>query len=557
MRLKSESELLDQAVRKDIIEEILSGENQARKAEAYRRYECYKDRTSYYVRNKLLMQFDPDTVQEMSYALSNISFVRKVVDKLAKVYKYGVTRVVADNESDTQAVQDAARILKFNTQMKKANAYFKLFKNCLFMVVPSKASLNDDEDQYTIETRPLAPYLYDVVEHYEQREKPVCVILSNYVTSGVNSAAIASPQSVLPAQIIPRANGPHNIGADVTGLAAGNGQDEAIADTPGDEDADEKRVFKFWSKNLHFVCYESGEYVEGTDRDNPIGEMPFVNISEDQDGSFWAVGGGDLIDGAVLCNSMITNINHIGVTQGYGQIVMTGENLPRNVRVGPNKAVLLNYKAQEGEAKPDFSFQSANPPLAELKMLVEMYVALLLSTNNLSTTGVSSQLNGASAFPSGVAMLLDMAESMEDIEDQRQVFQDAEPVIWKLFAKWHDLYSDQGLLIEPLQILKFPKDPNVSVRFADAAPIMSETERLSVLKQRKELGLDTLLDLIKKDQPYLNNEEAEAHLAKILEERMSRAVNPAEAPNGEGNEDDSRGQPDNVDDRPGATSGGE
>ena len=59
-----------------------------------------------------------------------------------------------------------------------------------------------------------------------------------------------------------------------------------------------------------------------------------------------------------------------------------------------------------------------------------MYIALYLTTNNLSTSGVSTQLSGGNTLPSGVALILDKAESLEDVQDQRQVFIDKEPDIF-------------------------------------------------------------------------------------------------------------------------------
>jgi len=557
MRLKKESELLDQKVRTQIIDEILSTENQVRKADAFRRYQCYKDRTSSYVVGKLLAQFDSATVTEMGYALSNISFVRKVIDKLARVYKYGVERFVPDNETETEALQDTARELDFNSQMKKSNRFYKLFRNTLVMISPVRATLDDDEDKYTLEVRPLAPYLYDVVEHYEQREQAVCVVLSNYEPVSFSPISSApTPISPGPVPVVVNPDGRKFIGAPMDGF--GNGRDEIIADAPADQGKEDRREFKFWSKNYHFTCYANGDFVDET-RDNPIGELPFVNLADDQDGSFWALGGDDLVEGAILCNALITHINHVGVTQGYGQIVMIGENLPRNIRVGPNKAVLLPFKGQEGEPQPSFAFHTANPPLQELRGLVEMYVALLLSTNNLSTSGVASQLNGTAGFASGIAMILDKAESMEDIEDQRQVFQDAEPEIWGIYSKWHQLYSDQKLLVDVLQAIPFPSDPNVVVRFADPAPIMSEQERLEVLKLRRDLGLDTMVDLIKRDNPHLTDAEADEHLKALLEEKMAAAQTAIQTmqgtategtPDGEGN-DVSDESSDGIENRPG------
>ncbi len=71
--------LLDQNFRKGLIEDWAKGPNQVRKDEAFKAYECLKDRTINYVLDLLLRQFDEATVVEMQYAMSNISIFRKVI----------------------------------------------------------------------------------------------------------------------------------------------------------------------------------------------------------------------------------------------------------------------------------------------------------------------------------------------------------------------------------------------------------------------------------------------------------------------------------------------
>lgn len=539
-QIKSEEELLNPAVRKKIIESIEGAENRARKDNMFKRYQCYKDQTFLYVRNELLKQFDRETVNEMSYALSNIAFIRKAIDKLARVYKYGVDReVYADDkqlDEATEALKKAVDELDANAKMKKCNRYFKLFKNTAFYVRPKPC---DEEGKFTIKMDPLPPYLYDVVEVHGEREKPMAFILSDFNPSDDKVFAIE-----------PGTDG-RSIASQVKPLVRlqGDNVDQPIADSPGDEKGP---GYVFWSKKYHFVCNEKGEIIDGPDdQANPIGELPFVNFAEDQDGSFWAIGGDDLTDGSILINSMLTNILHIGITQGYGQLVMTGKDLPLNIKVGPNKGIRLPQ--EEGDPTPTFDFKSANPPLSDLRGLVEMYVALLLTTNNLSTSGVQANLNGAAAFPSGIAMMIDKAESMEDVDDQRQIFIDNEPLIWGLYERWHDLLSERGELSEHLVQAELPQDFDLRIKFGQPKAIQSEKEMLEVLKMKKDMGIISMIDMIKAEHPDLSDEEAESKLKQILEEKMqqAQAFVMGGGEQNEGNKQQDDQQRDERDDRPG------
>lgn len=524
MRIKYEDDILSLDVRKKIIEEINSTENIRRKEKFFKFYQCYKDNTKEYVLRQLRNQFDADTVNEMSYAITNLGFARKIVDKLARVYNYGVTREgylendETPNEELTKQLQEITKKLDINRMFKKTNRWLKRDKNCVQYITPRKVSFDTNDEKYTIKPIVLPAYLYDVVELDDNRELAGCYILSDfsprhsknmYYTTGDASVRIRQPDE--------NGNYPYT-----------DNKDNLIADTPRDQ-ANTDGNYIFWSDKYHFTCNAKGVIIDENGNptnevgENPIGVKPFVNYAEDQDNSFWAQGGDDLIDGAINVNSVITNILHIAITQGYGQAILSGPNVPRTLKLGPNKAILLEHRNTD-EPKPEFRFETANPPLAELRQLVEFYVALLLTTNNLSTSGVSTTLGGGGVFPSGIAMMIDKAESMEDIEDQRQIFTDNEPKFWDVFAKWHSVLKSSKELTDDLMKYEFPDKFNVVVKYGSLAPIMSEKEKLELLKMKKELGIVSMLDVLRQEYPDLTDEQLEAKLKEIVEENMQRVA---------------------------------
>lgn len=518
MRIKSEADILKPDVRKKIIEEIISPENVLRKEKFYKFYQCYKDNTKEYVLRQIRKQFDQDTVTEMSYAITNLGFTRKAVDKLARVYNYGVEReaIVNDkvDELTTEAIATITKECDVNRLFKKTNRWLKRDKNCVQFIAPRKTTFDDNDPKYTIKPTVLAPFLYDVIELEDNREIAGCYILSDFsprhsrnmfYTTGDASVRIKQPDD--------QGNYPYS-----------DGTDNLIADSARDQE-NFGGNFIFWSDNYHFTCNDKGQIIDENGMPtteigaNPIGVKPFVNYAEDQDNSFWAQGGDDLVDGSININAMITNIIHIAITQGYGQIVMTGRDLPRALKLGPNKIVLLEQNSVD-DAKPEFKFETANPPLTELRELVEFYVALLLTTNNLSTSGVSTKLNGASTFPSGIAMMIDKAESMEDIDDQRQIFIDNEPKFWNIFSKWHAVLKANKELTEDLMQLTFADDFKTYVKYGQPVAMVSETEKLDVIAKKKELGLISRLDMMRMEYPDFTDEQLAAKIKEIIDEAL-------------------------------------
>lgn len=534
MKITSEEQLLNAEVRKKLIKHFNEGECAIRKAEAFKGYECLKDKTSNYVLKDLLKLFSLQTVEEMQYSIANISILRKVIDKLAKVYSNGALREVPKNKKATQNVQSLAEVMRMNAAMKKANRYFRTFKNTLIYVRPQQM----DDGKYGVEIEIKPPFNYDVVEDPTNYKVPLAVVLSDYRPARptlyyLGDTGRAGREGAT------RLAEPSQVGA---GEDISAGQNSLVrsyspGSSKGGADKDE-REFIWWTKSFHFTTDCNGEIIsrpfEGEGLDtiaNPIEELPFQNLAGDQDSCFWAEGGKDLIDSGVKINTMITNADHIGVNQGYGQLYMTGKNLPKSVTVGPNRCVQLEHDKED--PTPVIGYLQANPPLDALKSQIEMAVALMLSTNNLSTSGISVSLSGGRDFASGVALMIDKSESTEDINDQAQIFIDAEPEVWRLVADWMEFLKNSGSLSEDFSKypIKAEEVEQMTLSFPKSQVIQSESEKLDNLKKRKDLGLNREVELIMLDNPGMSEEDAQAKLDKINEEKKARMADRGLGPN--------------------------
>ena len=534
MKITSEDDVLKLDVRARAIAEILGPENLERKRDAYKRYLCYKDLTPVYVREKLLKQFKQNTVDEMQYAMSNIAFVRKIIDKIARVYSFGVERKSKD-AAGQEAVNFLENVFNINSLFKKTNRFLELEKNCIQYIVPVQSEIPGEADKKTLLPRVILPFFYDAIEDAVNHEKPMAYILSDLQVSGPNGTFGSGLSQYVRAPIMP-GDGSRTTNAWIPAAPSlGDGVNQTIADNPND-DGNDRAEFIWWTNGYHFTTNIKGEIL-GEDKEplvnqddlpeelikNPIGMLPIVNYAKDQDGHFWAIGGADLTEGAILLNALITHIIHLGVVQGYGQLVLTGKDIPKTLNVGPSQAITLEWQNAD-DPKPEFAYHSANPPLAELKTVVEMYVALLLTSNNLSTAGVASQLGGGVAFQSGVAIMLDKAESIEDVKDQRQVFLDKEVKFWTVMYAWMKQLKVSGELESRLDIIKTDKVPEMSLIFGEPQVIQTESERIATIKSKKDLGLSTQLDLLGDLYPDLSEEQLKAKLKEILEEKMQAVL---------------------------------
>ena len=83
-------------------------------------------------------------------------------------------------------------------------------------------------------------------------------------------------------------------------------------------------------------------------------------------------------------------------------------------------------------------------------------------------------------------------------------------------------FSEQNELDEDMSKLLIPEDMDLNLEFTESEAIATEKEKLEGLKLRKDLGINTMSDLIMLDQPGLDLEQAEEKLKKIEEEKLSR-----------------------------------
>lgn len=513
MKLINEEQLLDQEFRAKVIKEIKSPENVDRKREAKKRHDLYKDKIASYIVKSLEAEgLKPETIVAMGQRASNVNILKKITNKISRTYSGGVERTTGDEQLDEQ-LDALYKHVKFNEKMRKSDRYREFQKNCMIQYVPQAVMLGQ-ERLAQLAMRVLSPWQYDVIQDASDEEIPKVVILSAFEDRNFHEQRTEAEA------------GRHNNSKRIL-KSSNDGVDQTIADNPLDEQGEN---FIFWSDSYHFTTDEDGKVIHGPENfENPIGILPFVNNADDQDGFFWAEGGNDLTEGTLLINKIMTDMNYIAYLQGYGLYVITGSNLETRFTTGPNNALLLNYDPEKGEERPEVSVISANPPLESWMKMVEQYVALLLTTNNLSPSNISANLT-AQNFPSGVAMLIEKSEATDDISDKQNDYKDKERLSLEIMRRWVNLLneaSDINLHPDLQAVGQLPQEPiDLQVMFSDLKPAITEAEKLENLKKRKELGINTKVELIMKDNPDLSAEEAEEKLIKIAEEK-AQAVSSA------------------------------
>lgn len=551
IRATSDAAALDPEFRKAVIESIISEDNKNRKRDALRRWEIYKDGTLRYVREALMHETTDGAVAvDMMNRAANISIVGTVVDKRARIYKSTVQRTVVSEAAevseadkakaaekktalqkvkeglakslgikppapaepgDAQKQVDALeKYLRADMTMKKANRVLELHKNAMIKLVPNK----NDDGTWSLKPYVLHPHQYDVVEDAGDPERARMVILSHYQRSGPPNISLWNGSRPM-------------VGPLLNDWRYGSGKSDQppIATTPVDEGKvpDDQLRFIWWTASNHFVTDGTGAIIAREDgttlTDNPIGALPFIPAHLDQDGSFWALGGDDLIDMAILINVLLTDLNFTVKYQGAGLLYAFGNGLPKAIKVGPSRAVIWEY--QEGQPKPELGFATSSPAIGEMVQAIETQLNMLLSSNGLETTTITGSLS-ASRANSGVQELIQRSELVNSIEDNQAIFAPTENQFFSVAVKWANYLNAQGIADDDIADLgQIEEDLEIQVKYQSPEVFATELEKVQTIQARKNLGLNTKAQLILMDNPDLTQDQVEQQIADLNAERVA------------------------------------
>lgn len=508
MKIKNEDDLLNIDYRVQVLNSISSDENKNRKLEAKKRYDIFKDGTKKFVVEILKKELSEETFEEIKHRTSNISILRKIIDKKSMVYKNGAVREALDGEQK-EAYQNCLNFyiddLNLNTKMKKINRYLELFKNCGYFIAPyTEVDYdNNEEVSYKLKSQIILPYMCDVIEDDDNPEVARVYIFSYF----------SQQQEIVKAAEV----GQSGVRGESTASVSASLVEQKNIYSDKEED---NLFFIWWSNKYHFTTNIKGEIINGLQNEdlrNPINKLPIVSFAKDQDGEFWAKGGDDLVDGSILINQLLTDMYFIAKIQGQGIFYLIGPKLPKSLKVGPSDALILERK--EGDPDTQVGFATSSPPLESHMKMIEQYVALLLSSNNLEPGTINGELSATSAS-SGIQEMIRMSENIDDIEDQREIYRDNEPEIFEIIRRWHNLYLDRNLLYKKNAELQTFPEGDFSLKFPAPDRFVSDKEKLEIIEKRRSLMLDTVADGLIRDNPDLNVEQAENKILEILEEKL-------------------------------------
>lgn len=468
-------------IRAQVLQEIESTENEERKEKSLRDYEIYSDRLKPWVEDYLRGFYSTESISEMPIVAS-VNIAKRIVTKEAAIYSTAPKRTFL-NVSDQQheMLEKIYADLELDAVLLRANQFYKLENGQTHLYIfPSKGRLK---------ARALMSHQLDVVPAIDDPETGDVYLISGFDRSSMNIKL-----------------------EDFE-----DGQNQLIADI--DDYKSTLKAKAVWSDFFNFVMDEEGNIVSA-DVKNELGITPIVDISTPKSGEYWVRSGSALTDFTVQFNAQMTDLSHIVRMQGFGQAWFKGpENLiPKNIKIGPNFVLKLAIDPNN-PVETDFGFANANPDIEGSIRQLEVMLSSFLTSRGLDPKIVNGQ-GQADKFQSGFDRLLAMVEMFEPAKQDFSVFEAAEKRIFKIICAYLNVYGGTAILPE-YGTQPFSAQADISVKFHEPQLIMSEQDRLQIIRDKLELGLMSKAESIAYDRG-ISVEEAKKVMAEIaLDEVMS------------------------------------
>ena len=457
--------------RRQLVQDIKSQENKDRKIKSLRQFEVYRGNIFTYVYSYLARQFKPGTLQEIPIVAS-INIAQRVVNQEASIYDREPRRVfeevTPEQESALQAIYES---MEADVKLAFSNAMFKLQDQNTLMVIPKNGDIT---------LRILKNHQVDVIPNSDNPE-----IADAYIISSLDKSDSLFNQMS---------------GTDYNSQSTFNDRGDGVNQKSGDQDDYQSTLNRYlvWTAESHFIMDEQGDVV-GNVEPNPIGMLPFIDVSAEKDFEFWIRAASTTVDFCVEYNAALSMQNQVIKMQGFSQMWISGEksSLPEHLQIGPNFILkLVNGKNENGDSvKTEVGFASPTPDLSGTKEHLEMLLANFLSSKGVTTGLVTS--GKSDTYSSGMERMLAQIEQFSASRADFAIYRSVENQLFELVKAWHNLATQVDGLLEPEYVSSMLSDQaEVCVYFEGPEMIKSEKEIVELAQLKEELGVASKIDSI-------------------------------------------------------------
>lgn len=423
-----------------------------------------------------------------------LNILPRYVDKVSRCYALEPLRR-ATEESEQELVDSLANYLNINETLQKADEYLTKNKSVLLEPYCYKGKLK-------IRVIPASQFMVWTDSVQEPNEPEVII---KYV------GQVKSNPSLMDSQ--------------------------GIKNTSYGNETREVALFYFYTETEFLIVDQQGtirsDLMEGMSGENPYGFIPLVYIRWD-DSQLINLPDSDMIPVTINIAKIISDLNYAVKYQShsitYGIDVEFGD-------PDSNPDQIWDLKSVQGDnSKPQVGIIKPEVDVDKVLNLVTFQLSSWLETKGVKAGSVGTPTQ--SNIASGIAKIIDEADTSNLIKKHILIWKRAEQELWVKLAFLFNIWKSNGSLILPTSFPTeaFSEQFDISIDFEEATAIKTDEQLLKEIEQELKLGLTSKKEAIKKYRPGLSDEDVDALLLEIQEEKVTSMENNQEAINGQSGE---------------------
>jgi hypothetical protein len=492
------NDLSRQENRLELINNINSENNKARKQVSFKSSEIQGGRIEQYVLEKLLGQFNPDSVREMPI-VSTINVQKSIVKAKSSIYKKSPERLFEGlNENQELAIKRIYDDMKLDQKLNTMNKNYNYQDQSIGMIVPKNGKLI---------CRILKMHQVDVIPSMDDPETAQAYVIS---------AFDRTDYEFRDNQYADKQTATGYVGRSVRSTANPD-NDLEIAEKYQYQKYVEKYII--WTNEFNFMMNGLGEVIsDQEDISNPIGFMPFFEVSCEKDFEYFVRSSNTLSNFTVEFNSFLSDLQNAAKMSAYAVAILKApaEMQPDMQVIGAS--MLLKLNTDDPDKEVDFSFASPSASISEISDSIDRLLNYFITSEGLNKNVVNSSGDADKAM-SGIDRFLMMLQKVEAHADDYKMFEDVEVDIYRIIMAWIQALNTTDQLNDKYKMV-VPSELEMAVNYHMPQMIQTDSEKIDIVEKKIEAGLISRIDAMKQIHNIDDVEKIEQMIKDIDNERQ-------------------------------------
>lgn len=301
-------------------------------------------------------------------------------------------------------------------------------------------------------------------------------------------------------------------------------------------------IYKLYDNDQIIVVDSEGElrpeFMQGNeDGVNPYGVIPFIytrnakyNLLPTEDTSD--------VPMTILIPILLTDLNYATQFMSHSIVYAIDADIS-NLDGNPDSVWLVKSDETEADQNDKTAKIGTIKPEVDIDKvlkLVQTELALWLDSKDLKAQGVGSV--EASNLASGISKMIDEADTTKAIKSQIEIYREAEAEMWYKIGIMHNIWVDQGFLIDTDINKRVDGDLKVNTIFEEPTVVVDEKERIETIQLKEDNRYITHRMAVREANPELDDAEIDQLLLDLDDEAIKNKTITMEVidESGEGNE---------------------